>query len=392
MRIALRVSALLIAAGAAVLVLSKPNGAHPNTWHFLHVTIALLFISALFAFALSRLENEAERARLLPYYLMGQWAAAFFFVGKFQVLIDYQIPIGPLAPFFTASLLLTFLRIMDRQPRGGAPIAELQAQYEKGIRLAAGQEERHRLARDLHDSIKQHVFAIQTSAATVQVAAPEASAALEQVRQSARDTMTELETMLDQLRAEALGVAGLTAALRKVCESTALRTGVPVNFTACELPREEQMQPGAADALLRIAQEALSNVARHARAKSVTVRLDAEGGLVVLRVIDDGTGFDAGGKSGGMGLGNIRARAAEFRGAAEIASQPGQGTSVRASLPLAVKRDSKAGVIPAALLLVVLALLWAIGPVGPNPLHPLLMASMAGALMIFLALRWQAAR
>lgn len=56
----------MIAAGAAVLVLSKPNGAHPNTWHFLHVTIALLFISALFAFALSRLENEAERARLLP--------------------------------------------------------------------------------------------------------------------------------------------------------------------------------------------------------------------------------------------------------------------------------------------------------------------------------------
>jgi len=207
MRVALRVSAWLIAAGAAVLVLSKPNGAHPNTWHFTHVTIALLFISSLFAFALSRLENDAEQARLLPYYLLGQWAAAFFFIGKFRVLIDYDIPIGPLAPFFTANLLLTFLRIMDRQPRGGAPIAELQARYEKQIRLAAGQEERHRLARDLHDSIKQHVFAIQTSAATVQVAAPETAAALERVRQSARDTMTELETMLDQLRAEALGVA-----------------------------------------------------------------------------------------------------------------------------------------------------------------------------------------
>jgi len=79
MRVALRVSAWLIAAGAALLVLSKPNGAHPNTWHFTHVTIALLFISSLFAFALSRLENDAEQARLLPYYLLGQWAAAFFY-------------------------------------------------------------------------------------------------------------------------------------------------------------------------------------------------------------------------------------------------------------------------------------------------------------------------
>lgn len=391
MRIALRVSAWLIAAGAAVLVLSKPNGAHPNTWHFLHVTIALLFISALFAFALSRLENEAERARLLPYYLLGQWAAAFFFIGKFRVLIEYQIPIGPLAPFFTANLLLTFLRIMDRQPRGGTPIAELQARYERDIRLAAGQEERHRLARDLHDSIKQHVFAIQTSAATVQVAAPEAAAALEQVRQSARDTMTELETMLDQLRAEALGVAGLTAALRKLCESTALRTGVAVDFNAGNLPREEQMQPGAADALLRIAQEALSNVARHARAKAVAVRLSANGGQVMLSVSDDGAGFQAT-QANGMGLGNMRARAAELGGSTEIESAPEQGTKVRASLPLAVKRDTAAGVKPAVLLLATLALLWAIGPVGPNPLHPLMMASVAGALLIFLALRWQAAR
>lgn len=392
MRVALRVSAWLIAAGAAVLIMRTPNGAFPNTWHFLHLIGALLIVSSLFAFALARLESDAERARLLPYYLLGQWIAVFILIGKFHAVFDYQIPIWPLAPFVTANLLLTFLRVMDRQPRGGAPIAELQARYEKEIRLAAGQEERHRLARDLHDSIKQHVFAIQTSAATVQVAAPEAAAAIEQVRQSARDTMTELETMLDQLRAEALGVAGLTAALRKLCESTALRTGVNVDFTVGALPREEQMQPGAADALLRIAQEALSNVARHARAKTVAVRLDTDTSQMTLKVTDDGAGFDAGSASGGMGLGNIRSRATEFGGRGEIESSPGRGTKVVASLPLAVKRHAVAGVIPAVGLLAVLALIWAIGPVGPNPLHPLLMTSMAGALMIFLVLRWQAAR
>lgn len=391
MRVALRVSAWLIAVGAAVLFLRAANGVFPNASNFVHMIGVVLIVSALFAFALSWLENDAERAQLLPYYLLSQWIAMLILIGKYQEAFTYQVPLWPIAPFFTANLLLTFLRIMDRQPRGGAPIAELQARYEKDIRLAAGQEERHRLARDLHDSIKQHVFAIQTSAATVQVAAPEAASALEQVRQSARDTMTELETMLDQLRAEALGVAGLTAALRKLCESTALRTGVAVDFTAGELPREERMQPGAADALMRIAQEALSNVARHARAKGVAVRLSADGGRVMLSVSDDGAGFQ-GTQASGMGLGNIRTRAAEFGGRAEIESTPGQGTKVHASLPPAVKRDAKAGVIPAALLLAALALLWAIGPVGPNPLHPLVMASAAGALAIFLVLRWQAAR
>ncbi|HWR52642.1 MAG TPA: sensor histidine kinase [Bryobacteraceae bacterium] len=214
---------------------------------------------------------------------------------------------------------------------------ELRSAYERQIRAAAAQEERNRLARDLHDSIKQQIFVVQTAAATAQARfqndPPGAAAAIAQVRTSARDAMAEMEAMLDQLRAAPLENAGLTAALAKQCEALGLRTGADVEFKVGTLPPNEALAPGAQQAIFRVAQEAHANVGRHARASNVRVTLDAVAGWFELTVRDDGTGFEPGRASAGMGIANMRNRAAEFDGTFELMSHPGEGATVRFSVP-----------------------------------------------------------
>ena len=166
--------------------------------------------------------------------------------------------------------------------------AQLTSEYEAQIRKAASQEERNRLARDLHDSIKQQIFAIQTSAATAQTrfeADPTgAKEALNRVRDSAREAMGEMEAMLDQLRATPLENVGLTEALKKHCEALEFRTGARVRLQVDKLPSASLIPPGAQESIFRAAQEALANVARHARAQNVTVRLSVPDGQIALTV------------------------------------------------------------------------------------------------------------
>ena len=145
--------------------------------------------------------------------------------------------------------------------------------------------------------------------------------------------MTEMEVMLDQLRAEPLENTGLVAALKKQCETLGFRTGAEVAFQLGELPASTVVPPGAQQAVLRVAQEALANVARHARATHVSVRLGKTAGGIELAIRDDGAGFDPNQSRRGMGTANMHARAEEFGGTFELASQPGQGTSIRFFLP-----------------------------------------------------------
>lgn len=196
---------------------------------------------------------------------------------------------------------------------------------------------RNRLARDLHDSIKQQIFVIQTAAATAQArfdADPSgAKQAIEQIRGSSREALTEMQAMLEQLRAEPLENSGLIEALRKQCEALGFRTGAHVEFKLGELPPSPDLPPGAQEAILRAAQEALANVGRHARAGNVRVSLDSAHGYVNLRIRDDGAGFDPNRSGRGQGIANMRARAGEFGGKFELTSRPGNGTYIVFSIP-----------------------------------------------------------
>ncbi len=235
-------------------------------------------------------------------------------------------------PWWTLHLISILPRHMRRN--GGDA---LRSEYEERIRALAAAEERNRLARDLHDSIKQEMFVIQTAAATAEQRLESgdegARPAIAQIRASARDAMVEMDAMMDRLRAVPLENGGLVAALERQCEALKFRTGADVTFVFDPLPSSEVLTPGTHEAIFRIGQEALANIARHARASVVRVVLRADARTVELIVSDNGAGYAPEGIQRGMGMTNMRARAEDLDGDLEITSGPGQGTRVVCRVP-----------------------------------------------------------
>ena len=208
-------------------------------------------------------------------------------------------------------------------------------------RDAAAQQERNRLARELHDSIKQQIFSISMSSAAVEArwdTDPQgAREALDDVRRSAQEAMAEMNALLQQLSPAPLEKVGLVQALRDQCEALGYRTDADVTMAFGEFPADDRWPAGVQESLFRIAQEALSNIARHARADHVRLYVgqrDADGPLT-LEVQDDGQGFEVGATEGGMGLGNIRQRVQALGGKLTIESALTRGTRIRIAIPLA---------------------------------------------------------
>lgn len=203
---------------------------------------------------------------------------------------------------------------------------------------AAAQEERNRLARDLHDSIKQQIFSINISAAAAQARWEDdpagAQAALADVRRSAQEAMVEMRAMLQQLAPAPLEKVGLAGALRDQADALSFRSGAQVNTTIADLPHDDRLPPGAQEAIFRVAQEALANIARHARASTVSLRLHADDNAVLLDIDDDGQGFDPSSAAGGMGMTNMRQRAESMGGALALDSAVGNGAHLRLTIPL----------------------------------------------------------
>ena len=330
----------------------------PSLWSLMLVSAGnLIWVSGAVAWALSRIEHPAARLRVLRglavvLILAGvtYYAPAFPIL---RVLLPNYAAWGPIV----AGAVLLLLSFDPRARRARRPLSlgvtyrdrkapSLKLLYEEHIREAARQEERARLARDLHDAVKQQLFAIQTAAATVEARfdndAAGARQALEQVRTSSREALTEMEVMLDQLQAAPLTTPGLLDALTRLCDATRFRTGANVTFEAGALPDDATFAPGAHQAMLRFAQEALANVARHARARNVRVRFGESLEWVpagvrerrfVLSVADDGLGFDGGAAPPpGMGLRNMAARAVEAGGTFELSSTPNAGTTATLTL------------------------------------------------------------
>ena len=129
---------------------------------------------------------------------------------------------------------------------------------------------------------------------------------------------------------------GLVEALRKQCEALQYRTGAQVTTEFSDLPENNLLPPGAQEAVFRVAQEALANIARHARAQNVKVRLytETEPASMILQIEDDGQGFTPGTITEGMGTANMRARTREIGGRVVLRSTPGKGTQVSVQIPL----------------------------------------------------------
>jgi two-component system, NarL family, sensor histidine kinase UhpB len=201
-----------------------------------------------------------------------------------------------------------------------------------GAVLQAQESERARVARDLHDEANQALTGVLLRLqATAERAPADVRAELRETQGVATQAMEELLRLARELRPAALDDLGLAAALRTLVAEFGRRAGV---HSECAL------EPGALDALdedgqivaYRVVQEGLSNVARHSGAHRVCVSAVREGGEAVVRVDDDGHGFDPATAPRGLGLTGMRERAVLAGGRVAIRSVPGEGTLIELRL------------------------------------------------------------
>jgi two-component system sensor histidine kinase UhpB len=202
--------------------------------------------------------------------------------------------------------------------------------------MRAQEEERRRLARDLHDEVNQALTAILLRLEALAQDSPEVNVdEVTELKRLVNQAMEELLNLARQLRPTALDDHGLMPAVETQLKRFSARTGVEVSLNAegdaDHLPEDVQT------AVYRILQEALANIGRHAGATAVAVDIEAEGERLELRVRDDGAGFDPAtlaraangeGPGAGLGLSGMAERARLAGGELDVRSAPGGGTTV----------------------------------------------------------------
>ena len=207
-------------------------------------------------------------------------------------------------------------------------------------RFALVLEERARLAREIHDTLAQGFVGIASQLDAVAMCLPDdnspARKFLDMARRMARHSLTEARRSVMDLRAAALEGQDLARALesgtRMWTAGSGVQLDVAVTGAPAELPQEMEQH------LLRIAQEAVSNVIKHAGASKIDIKLHTEARKLDLRIVDNGRGFDQQGVfsslGGHFGLIGMRERAERLGGELHLASQPGEGTEVEVTVPL----------------------------------------------------------
>ena len=220
------------------------------------------------------------------------------------------------------------LRIVEKHER------EILALNERLMK--AQEQERIRIAGELHDGVMQEMLAATMMLGTAKrrvAGDSDAKATIDKVQEKLIKVGTDIRQLSHDLHPPVLQEAGLPEAVRGYCEQFSVSSGIPVSCDADDSARD--LSRGAALALFRVVQEALGNAAKHAHAKRITVRLTRSADEVSLTVSDDGAGFDPGqlGASGGLGLIMMRERAGQLNGRFEFESAPGRGTAIRVVIP-----------------------------------------------------------
>jgi signal transduction histidine kinase len=206
--------------------------------------------------------------------------------------------------------------------------------YER-VRQAAALEERNRLARDLHDSVSQALYAIVLAVTAGQANLTKdlnrVARALDNIQALTGAAQADLRALLFDLRADSVAQRGLVNALQERAQFLRLRHGLTVETELCAEPA---LRTQCKNALYGIAREALHNAAKHARASQVDLKLAQSGDYLVLEVADNGVGFTPDKvRSGRYGLQSMRERAAELGADFRIESAPDQGTRVVVVVP-----------------------------------------------------------
>jgi signal transduction histidine kinase len=272
-------------------------------------------------------------------------SALIGFLVRYGYSVDVIRQIGPsmLVSLLFSLLLGTWIaRVIEQSQERAQLIGQLEAARTE---LAAADHargvmaERERLAREIHDTLAQGFTSIvmlaQAAAAALPTRPDQVDGQLATIEDVARENLAEARALVSAYTPVALEGSTLADAVRRLVERFGRETGLQVDLEigagVARLTRTQEV------VALRVAQEALTNVRRHARAQRVSVRLVAEGqgGYTRVEVGDDGIGFgpepDAAG--GGFGLAGIRGRVSQVGGQLEVASTPGTGTRVTVLLP-----------------------------------------------------------
>lgn len=224
---------------------------------------------------------------------------------------------------------------------------QLRKQLLEGV-IAAQEEERRRIARELHDSTSQSLTSLIVGLRMLETAGDieQVREQSQQLRQTTRQTLEDVHTMAVQLRPPVLDDLGLTAALGRFIQEFRQRFHLNIDFQVIGL--EHKRLPATIEtAVYRILQEALTNVTKHAQAEHISVLLEERDGQISGIVEDDGQGFNAeeslhrGLQEAKLGLYGMQERAQQLGGSLVIESKPGQGTTIYVRIPIEVTNGAK---------------------------------------------------
>jgi len=230
-------------------------------------------------------------------------------------------------------LELAFLRMMRR--------LEAERRRSSSAALRAQEEERARVARDLHDQVNQSLTGVLLRLEAAKAAAPpELEAEISETGRLAHRAMDELLTVARQLRPTALDDLGLKAAIAGQVEQLST-SGFDLSFESeGDLG---DLDPDTQLVIYRVSQEAIGNAIRHSGGSRIRVRLERRPERVEMTVSDDGRGFTFAEANTGLGLGGMRERALLVGGDLETESGPGSGTTVRLTVPVRREDPVEAG-------------------------------------------------
>jgi signal transduction histidine kinase len=247
--------------------------------------------------------------------------------------LEARVPPSMLADRDMARIGTTLNTLLDRLTEDRAGLRRLAAQV-----ISAQDEERARVARELHDSTAQTLTAVmlQLGAAAHESNSPELDESFATMRELVSDALEEVRSLSHTMHPRVLDDLGLAAALEWLARQT--RTQEPFDVRVVAGDDASSIPAPLASVLYRIAQEALRNAARHAEARHVELRVSRTADAATLEVVDDGRGFDvkrAEERRPGMGLFSMRERVGLVNGRLTVTSAPARGTHVTATIPLA---------------------------------------------------------
>ena len=247
--------------------------------------------------------------------------------------------LGGILLFLVETALIAGLILQLRRRLRAEALAhesERAAQELSGRLIHTQEEERSRIARDLHDDFNQRLalLSVEIDLLGQKASATDYATKLHQFGEHIRELGSDVHRLAYQLHPAKLDQLGLVAAVSGLCRDLSQKSGLKVDFAHDSVPRS--LPADVARCVFRVVQESLQNILRHSGAKEGQVELAVHDGYIRLVVSDAGKGFDLerARNAGGLGLLSMRERVRLSRGSLEIRSKPGHGTQVELTIPL----------------------------------------------------------